>query len=60
LTLDYEELMEEPPDTLRRVARFIGAKVADEVRLDAVALKLRNDQTVDDETWTQIQTVLER
>lgn len=60
LTLDYEELMEEPSDTLRRVARFIGAKVADEVRLDAVALKPRNNQTVDDETWTQIQTALER
>jgi hypothetical protein len=60
LTLDYEELMEEPSDTLRRVARFTGAMVADEMRLDAVALKPHNHQTVDDETWTQIQTVLER
>ncbi|MDH3655052.1 MAG: sulfotransferase [Myxococcales bacterium] len=60
LTLEYEELMEEPPGTLQRVARFIGAEVADRARLNAVTLEPRNHKTVDDETWTQIQTAIER
>ena len=58
LELDYEELMRRPSETLKRVAQFIGADVVDEDRLDALALKPRNDKTIDDETWSQIQTAL--
>jgi len=58
LKLTYEELTQNPSETLERVARFIGADVADQDRLDAVGLQSRNDKTIDDETWTQIQTVL--
>jgi hypothetical protein len=58
LELDYEELMRGPSETLRRVAQFIGAGVRDESKLDALALRNRNDKTTDDETWDQIQTAL--
>jgi len=58
LELDYQELMRRPSETLKRVARFIGADVADETRLDALALKPRNEKTIDDETWAQIQVAV--
>lgn len=58
LTLEYESLMREPSSTLQRVARFMGADVADEVGLESLTLEPRNHRTVDDETWTQIQTAL--
>jgi len=58
LKLDYEQLMQRPAETLERVARFIGAEVADENRLEALSLRPRNERTVDDETWAQIQVAL--
>ncbi len=58
LQLDYEELTSEPAESLRRVARFIGAEVVDEDRLDAVSLRARNEQVVDDRTWDQIEVAL--
>jgi len=57
-TLEYESLMTEPSSTLRRVARFMGAEVTNEAELEALTLEPRNHRTVDDETWTQIQTAL--
>jgi len=58
LKLNYEELMQKPPETLEQVARFIGADVANRERLAAIALQPRNHKTLDDETWTHIQTAL--
>jgi hypothetical protein len=58
LEIDYEELMRRPRQTLVRVAEFIGAEIADESRLDELALTPRNERTVDEETWTQIQVAL--
>jgi hypothetical protein len=60
LKLDYEQLMQRPAETLERVARFIGADVDDEPRLQALSLTPRNEKTVDDETWAQIQVALAR
>jgi FMN-dependent NADH-azoreductase len=58
LKLDYEQLMQRPAETLERVAEFIGADVVDEVRLEALSLRPRNERTVDDETWAEIQVAL--
>ena len=58
LKLDYEQLMQEPAEALQRVARFIGAEVVDESRLGTLSLRPRNEKTVDDETWAQIQVAL--
>lgn len=58
LVLEYEQLMDSPSDTITRIARLIGADIVDQGGLDAIALQLRNQQTTDDETWTQIQTAL--
>jgi hypothetical protein len=58
LQIDYEELMLRPRQTLVRVAEFIGAEVGDESRLEELALTPRNERTVDEETWTQIQLAL--
>lgn len=58
LTLEYEELMRIPSDTMKRVARFIGADVADENGLDAIRLEPRNHRTIDDTTWAEIERAL--
>ena len=58
MKLDYEQLMQRPGEALERVARFIGAEVADEIGLGALSLRPRNHKTVDDETWAQIQVAL--
>jgi hypothetical protein len=60
LKLDYEQLMHRPAETLDQVARFIGADVADRSRLGALSLAPRNEKTIDDETWAQIEVALGR
>lgn len=58
LELDYESLMSKPGETLRRAARFAGAGVVDDGKLDALTLRARNEKTVDDQTWDEIQVAL--
>ena len=58
MELEYEDLMAKPGETLRRVAGFVGAGIVDEGRLDGLALRARNEKTVDDKTWDQIQVAL--
>jgi len=58
LMLEYEELMRNTSESMKRVARFIGTDVADEDRLDAIRLELRNYKTIDDATWTEIERAL--
>lgn len=58
LKLDYESLMSKPGEMLRRVARFAGAGIVDDGKLDALTLRARNEKTVDDQTWDEIQVAL--
>ena len=58
LELDYESLMSKPGETLRRVARFAGAGIVDDGKLDALTLRARNEKTVDDQTWDEIRVAL--
>lgn len=58
LELDYEDLMSAPAEALCRVARFIDAELVDSGKLGDLALRARNEKTVDDQTWDQIRVAL--
>lgn len=58
LEVHYEALVTRPRETLTRIAAFLGTRVVDPERLEALVLTSRNEKTIDDDTWTQIQAAL--